>query len=249
MISIQQEAGMERKWIAAGIVFIFCLVSYSWASLPVKVTIIGCVKDGKFISEQTDFGTHVSEGKYTIRPTDSDHRLIDMGFHEGRRIRVPGYLLPGDRFIIELEDIEDLGSCPKSSQMRPQTIDISPVKKGEVIFNNGNISRVYNSPTHMTTFSIDRPHHITMIQNYHWNNGRGATPGTISLRNEEGEVFGPWWTTGRYGQGGVPDAYWECYPEVIIPPGRYTVIDSDPGTWAQNAGSQGTGMARIEGFR
>jgi hypothetical protein len=121
--------------------------------------------------------------------------------------------------------------------------------QSEVIFDNGNIYSVYNSPTRPTTFSIHRPRHITLIRNYHWNYENGANPGMIGLESWNGQqVFGPWQSVGLPGQGGVPNAYWECYPDVIIPPGRYRVIDSNPGTWAQNEESQGAGMTRIEGL-
>jgi len=28
--------------------------------------------------------------------------------------------------------------------------------------------------------------HVTELQTYHWNNGRGAAPGTITLKNASG---------------------------------------------------------------
>jgi hypothetical protein len=34
---------------------------------------------------------------------------------------------------------------------------------------------------------------------------------------------------------------------VTVPAGRYTVIDSDPGTWSQNADSGGEGHVIVHG--
>jgi hypothetical protein len=34
-----------------------------------------------------------------------------------------------------------------------------------------------------------------------------------------------------------------------LPAGTYTIVDSDPATGAQNAGSRGAGMAILEGYR
>jgi len=118
----------------------------------------------------------------------------------------------------------------------------------KVIFDNGNIYAVYNNPTRQTTFTIHQPHMITKIVNYHWNNARGVNPGNISLRDSYGRTYGPWQAQGSPGQGGVPNAYWTVYPNMVIPAGTYTVIDSDPYTWAQNSGSQGSGMSKIEGY-
>ena len=124
----------------------------------------------------------------------------------------------------------------------------SPGAKGNVIFTNGNIGGVYNNPSRATTFTLRAPHVITLIMDYHWNNGRGATPGTIALRGSDGRTYGPWQAKGNTGQGGVPNAYWNCYPGITLPAGTYTVIDSDPATWAQNSESGGAGHIRVEGY-
>ena len=124
----------------------------------------------------------------------------------------------------------------------------SPTAKGNVIFNNGNTGGVYNNPSRATTFTLRAPHVITLITNYHWNNGRGATPGTIALRGSDGRTYGSWRTSGSPGQGGVPNANWNAAPNVTLPAGTYTVVDSNPATWAQNSGSQGCGHTRVEGY-
>ncbi|HKK32759.1 MAG TPA: hypothetical protein VJ934_04270 [Desulfomicrobiaceae bacterium] len=116
----------------------------------------------------------------------------------------------------------------------------------EKTFDNGNIYGVGNGPTSPTTFTLSTPRILSMIQNYHWNSARGATAGTIALRHESDTLYGPWQTTGSPGQGGVPDAYWTARPMVVLPAGTYTVIDSDPGSWAQNRQSKGKGFTKIE---
>jgi hypothetical protein len=121
-------------------------------------------------------------------------------------------------------------------------------QKGNVIFDNGNIGGVYNNPTKATVFTINQPHVITLIQNYHWNNAKGSTPGTIAVKSQSGKMYGPWQAKGSPGQGGVPNAYWTVYPNITLPAGTYTVIDSTPSTWAQNSGSNGAGFTRIEGY-
>ena len=117
------------------------------------------------------------------------------------------------------------------------------------IFDNGNILAVFNSPTAATRFAINESYRIVLIENYHWNDGQGKSPGTIGLRNDNGQELGPWSVTTRLGQGGVPNAYWDARPDVVIGPGTYTVLDSDPGTWSQNDDSGGQGISRIYGTR
>ena len=120
-------------------------------------------------------------------------------------------------------------------------------QKSDVLFNNGNIFGVQSGPTQPTTFTVAEPFMVTFIQDYHYFNG-GALPGTIALKHEDGTVYGPWHTTGSTGQGGVLNAYWNAEPQVVIKPGKYTVIDSDPSTWSQNSASGFTGFTLVQGY-
>lgn len=131
------------------------------------------------------------------------------------------------------------GVAPPS---RPEPPQIVP------IFDNGNIDAVDNGARRATMFTLEAPAVITKLSTYHWNYGRGRRPGTIALRSDTGELFGPWRANGRPGQGGVPNAYWVTTPEVGLRPGTYTVLDSDPATWSQNSGSRGAGFASAEGY-
>jgi len=119
----------------------------------------------------------------------------------------------------------------------------------EEIFRVFSIGVAYNGATKPTTFSTARSWLVTSIHTYHWNGGRGVTPGTIGLRSSTGIIYGPWKATGEPGEGGVPNAFWVVKPNVIIPLDTYTVLDSDPSTWAQNTETGGAGMAWGLGIR
>lgn len=71
------------------------------ASRPVKKTVTACVVDGKL-----DSGQYV----YRVRP-GLGAEDTDLRPHEGKRLRVKGYLLPGDILIFKSIDIVP-GSCP-----------------------------------------------------------------------------------------------------------------------------------------
>ena len=120
-----------------------------------------------------------------------------------------------------------------------------PKDKGIVILNTDNTAGVSNGPTASNIFKIDKPHLLTYIRNYHWNNGKGATPGTISLKDQNGKIYGPWQAQGTPGMGGISNANWEVSPKIILPEGTYTIIDSDPKTWSTNAQSGGRGMGQV----
>lgn len=119
---------------------------------------------------------------------------------------------------------------------------------GTVLFDNGNTGGVSNGPVQATVFSLQQKATVTKITTYHWNGGRGAAPGTIGLRSQSGQMYGPWSASGSGGQGGVQNANWHVYPNITLPAGTYTVVVSQPSTWAHNAQSQGRGFARIEGL-
>ncbi len=136
-------------------------------------------------------------------------------------------------------------SPPTSPPVRPPA---PPPATVSTIFNNGNIAAVDNGPTRPTRVTFNRPCVVTYVTTYHWNYGRGARPGTVGLLHSSGKLYGPWQMRGTPGQGGVPNANWECTPNVVVPAGTYTVVDSDPATWAQNSGSGGAGMAVVKGY-
>ena len=129
----------------------------------------------------------------------------------------------------------------------PIATPIYTASEPQELFSNNNIYGVENggrSPLIEFTHAVT----ITYIMTYHWNSGRGAPTGTIALRREDGTIFGPWKASGTAGQGGVPNANWEVRPNIVIPSGRYQVIDSDPSTWAQNAQTGGKGFVVIKGI-
>ncbi len=113
----------------------------------------------------------------------------------------------------------------------------------------GNIGAVQNNPSRSSKFVLDSPFVITYLYTYHWNDGNGTNPGTITLRRHDGRIYGPYQVTGSQGQGGVPNAVWEVYLNVEVPPGKYTVVDSEPYTWSCNAESENRGFAVVKGYR
>lgn len=137
----------------------------------------------------------------------------------------------------------------KPTKKDPSTSEVATVKPLDEpveVSNTDNIAWVENGPTAPTTFTISTPHLVTYIKNYHWNYGKGAAPGKIGLRDEQGRIYGPWQASGSPGQGGVQNANWEVFPNIVIPAGTYTVTDSEPSTWSQNAESGGRGMGVVK---
>ena len=109
------------------------------------------------------------------------------------------------------------------------------------IFSTGNDYGVFNGGT-SPSFTLRRAVIVTYIMTYHWNNGRGTAGGTITLKNQDGKIFGPWRVKV------VNNVYWIVNPQVTLMPGTYTVIDSEPSTWAQNPQSGGRGHTIIKGI-
>lgn len=158
-----------------------------------------------------------------------------------------GYYLGAKKCAAPADQIAPEVAAP----VRPQPQSATPTPAAEkppeteLVFSNYNSAAVSKNPTDPTTFVLKEARKIYLIQDYHWNGAKGKTPGTIGLRSADGQDYGPWQAKGDPGQGGVPDAYWTVYPDVEIPAGTYTIVDSDPASWAQNTGSKGLGMSQV----
>ena len=109
-----------------------------------------------------------------------------------------------------------------------------------------NTGAVRNGPTKPVIIKPLEPIFVQSIRTYHWNNGRGQKPGTISIRSATGDTYGPWQAIGKPGQGGVRNAYWYVDPGVVLPVGSYELIDSNPRTWATNDAAGNKGLVVIE---
>lgn len=181
-----------------------------------------------------------------------DHRDFDRKIYHSDA--APGFCLRGITLITGAMPAETVAVAAASSAggSPAQSPATSPgpaatSRNDPVIVEIGNIGGVDNAPTKATTVTFNQSYLVTFIQTYHWNHAKGARPGTVGLRDAAGRMYGPWQMSGAPGQGGVPNAYWRANPNVVLPAGTYTVIDSDPATWAQNGGSGGVGFVRIEG--
>jgi len=113
-------------------------------------------------------------------------------------------------------------------------------------FNGNPVTQQAGGPPNPTTCTLPSTTQITQLATYHYNNGAGAAPGTISLQQIGGQTFGPFTATGVAGQSG-PNEAWVATPNTIVPAGTYTVIDSDPTTWSYDTGSNNAGFARVWG--
>ncbi len=119
-------------------------------------------------------------------------------------------------------------------------------KIGNIIFQNGNKSSVFNGTKNNTYFYVWETTIISSILNYHWNNGKGSEPGQIGLRNASGLELGNWQAVGSEGMRGVKNANWTVYPNITLQPGIYQITDSEIATWSQNSGSYGAGFSVVK---
>jgi len=120
-----------------------------------------------------------------------------------------------------------------------------PVQAAVVlVYSNNNPQGVMQNPggpPNPTTVPIHFPTYVTQIENYHFNNGAGASPaGTIALRRQSDAMLaGPW-------QAEIKDqVIWRAQPTSLLPTGTYVVEDSGPDTWSYNAQSGNAGFTRI----
>ena len=140
------------------------------------------------------------------------------------------------------ENIESAGSTSVQTA--------APVSGEEPIWTNLNSEAVKSGPEHYRVLTLKQdadPILIQRIRTYHWNGGKGAAPGTISVW--EGETkLGSWQAVGR-GENGTPNIYWEVLVDIIMYPGHsYTFKVSDPDSMSYNQTSGNAGMFEIYGI-
>jgi hypothetical protein len=116
-----------------------------------------------------------------------------------------------------------------------------------VIVRNGAGGGVSPGAKRPTIFELDGDFLITQVITYHY--AAGVAPGTIAIESDDGTLYGPWQAAGAVGSGGHANSYWWVQPNIVLPHGRYTVIDSDPSTWSTEAVTQGAGIVQIWGRR
>lgn len=122
-----------------------------------------------------------------------------------------------------------------------------PAATGEnLLFDSALAPPVENLPLKPTRFALGEVQRVTRIETLHWNRGAGSPPGSIALQGRNGELFGPWQASAMTtdGTGGT---WWQVRPDLDLPAGRYTVLDSDPATWSRNPQLGSIGIVRIYG--
>jgi hypothetical protein len=137
----------------------------------------------------------------------------------------------------------DIGATPQSACGLRQhvvynwvpTATAGPATTLLTTINSGGVNR---GRALSPTFKTSRAFKLTKISTYHY--GTAGFVGSISLRSGNGQSVGSWAAT-------LNNGFVTVNPNIVIPPGTYTVIDSQPQTWSYNAQSGNLGMTLVEG--
>lgn len=117
------------------------------------------------------------------------------------------------------------------------------------LFDNSNGGGVLGGGKEPTFSTQNNSYCLMQLVTYHWNNGQGAKPGTIGLRNSVGAIVGPWAASGSAGQANATNVNWTANVSTpnkpVVVKGNYTCVDSDPATWSQDAQTQGKGFCQV----
>lgn len=112
------------------------------------------------------------------------------------------------------------------------------------------LGSVENKPSGSAVFTTTKTWRVVQVGTYHWNYGKGATPpGRIGIKELSTGKTCSWHASGQPGQGGVANAYWAVNVSIVLPPGRYQIVDSDWSTWAQNEETHHLGIEWVTALR
>ena len=126
----------------------------------------------------------------------------------------------------------------------------SAVTEDEFLWSNMNTDPVKNGIPNYVILVMDEeePIQLERITTYHWNNGEGAEPGTVSIYLGDA-LLSSWPAVGRSAYG-TENVYWDAAVNIILMPGyEYTVRLSDEDSWSYNAASDNCGMIEFYGHR
>ncbi len=129
-----------------------------------------------------------------------------------------------------------------------QSADAAQVDDFELLYSNENIGAVSNKPPYYLMFDVSETIIVQSATTYHWNEGKGQSPGSISIYKASGSLLGSYAAQGRTGYRGVPNAYWDIFPNIELSPGTYYLLPSDTESWAHNAESDNCGFFNIRGY-
>ena len=126
----------------------------------------------------------------------------------------------------------------------------SAVTEDEFLWSNMNTDPVKNgTPKYLNlVMEEEEPIQLERITTYHWNNGEGAEPGTVSIYLGDA-LLSSWPAVGRSAYG-TENVYWDAAVNIILMPGyTYTFRLSDEDSWSYNAASDNCGMIELYGHR
>jgi hypothetical protein len=171
--------------------------------------------------------------------------IVMSGIVAGKNVIVTGWTIKEDwpRRNGEIWSVMDsIAIGGASANIPPAQPALGPVERIELT----NIAAVVGGPRNATTISVKKPILVRTLRTYHWNNGRGAAPGSIALIDAGGRTLGSWRARGEPGQGGAPNAYWSAQVNLRLDPGSYTLTTSSNETWATNEGARWRGFYAME---
>ena len=120
---------------------------------------------------------------------------------------------------------------------------VQPTYASVLIFSNENPNTVSsNPPGGNPQFTITKAYRIDAIYTYHMLNASTTPPGFITLIGVPSKI--------KYGafQAKISSTYyWEVKPNITLPPGTYSIEDSNPATWSYNGTSKNQGFVQVHG--
>ena len=118
-----------------------------------------------------------------------------------------------------------------------------------VIFDNSNTAAVTNCTAGTTcrpTFRLTTRTFVDKVVTYHWNGGQGETQGRVRIGLTGPTAVAAVAATGSRATNNAL-ANWTVPINRTLAAGAYTIVDTQPSTWSQNAGSNHKGFAIVTG--
>ena len=200
---------------------------------------------------------HVFEGTVEFRSKANGQVVL---VHAGESVSAgPNGLRPVTPFDVARETADWNAVRARTGGARRAQPTALPMADETWLINTATSAGVQSGPTAPTTFTVSQPMALTMLFTYHFA-GRGRPAGELSLRHEDGTLYGPWkaaltsgvyWVVNFVTPGAAEMALSkvglsDTFP--VLKPGKYTVVDSSPNTWSYNIETRMMGVTLAKGI-
>ncbi len=158
-------------------------------------------------------------------------------------VSAPEQTPPPQQQTVQQEPVKE----EKAAEPKPEPEIVKEVYNSKTLYKTYNTDPVEGEATVKNKVKFSKAFVVTRIITFHYNDGKGAVAGTISMEGRKG-ASRAWQARNAPGADGKPMGRWICEPNERLEAGNYVLTVSDEKSWSTNSKAGKKGMVIIEGY-